>query len=592
MKLLRPLLLALAAPAVLAAPSPAARPIGSFFDDFARDWVRAEPQRATALQYFEGAEQDTLDRKLTPITKEFRLSRIAVARRGLEELRRYDRKSLTADEAISYAAMEWQLDDIVREEPFVDLSFPFQQFGGVQRQLPDFLANIHPLRNARDAENYLARLEQVGAALDAASADARAQAAKGILPPAFILRATIGQMERFLASAPAQNLLVTSLGERLGRVATVEAAQREKMTAAAAKTVEASIYPAWQRALALLKEQLPKATEDAGLWRLPGGDAGYRYALRRFTTTELSPEDVHQLGLQQVARIEGEMDGLLKSLGYDKGSVVERMRKMGDDAPPIKETDPRATILAEYERIIRDAEERCAKLFDVRPKAPVIVRREPEFSEANSAAHYTPPARDGSLPGTFWVPLPGPDFRSSSVRRTLAYHEAVPGHHFQIAIQQEATGLPRFRQDRVLGGLSAFGEGWGLYAERLAAEQGWYEGDPRGRLVQLDAELFRARRLVVDTGLHAKHWTRQQAIDYGVPVAEVERYVVFPGQACSYMIGELRLLALRDKMKAALGPRFSLRDFHTMVLHTGTVPLEVLDQVVAGAIQAGGAKGR
>jgi uncharacterized protein (DUF885 family) len=186
------------------------------------------------------------------------------------------------------------------------------------------------------------------------------------------------------------------------------------------------------------------------------------------------------------------------------------------------------------------------------------------------------------------VPLPPKTFRTSDVSRTLAYHEAVPGHHFQIAIQQEMPTLPRFRQDRVLGGLSAFAEGWGLYAERLAAEEGWYEGDVRGRLGQLNAELFRARRLVVDTGQHAKRWTRQQAIDYGIAVAEVERYVVFPGQACSYMIGELRLLALRDRMKAALGGRFSMREFHNLVLSTGTVPLDVLERVVEEAIRAKG----
>jgi uncharacterized protein (DUF885 family) len=286
----------------------------------------------------------------------------------------------------------------------------------------------------------------------------------------------------------------------------------------------------------------------------------------------MTSEEIHQTGLAQVARIEKEMDGLLKSLGYTAGTVNDRFKKMRDDAPAIE----------------GDAEARSAKIFDLRPKAPVVVQREPEFAEANAAAHYSPPARDGSKPGIFWVPLPPRTFRTSDVSRTLAYHEAVPGHHFQIAIQQEMPTLPRFRQDRVLGGLSAFSEGWGLYAERLAAEEGWYEGDVPGRLGQLNAELFRARRLVVDTGLHAKRWTRQQAIDYGISVAEVERYVVFPGQACSYMTGELRLLALRDRMKSALGDRFSMREFHNLVLSTGTVPLDVLEKVVDDAIKGKG----
>jgi uncharacterized protein (DUF885 family) len=583
---LRVLVAALAAASVPAAA--ADRPIGDFFDELARDWVRNDPQRATALQFFEGAEQDALDRRLTPITDEYRRGQIAAARRGLQELHGYDRQRLTPAERISYAALEWQLDDVVREEPFLDHSFPFEQFGGVQRRLPDFLASTHPVRNLRDAENYLARLEAVGPVIDDAIAVARGRAQRGFLPPAFILRATIGQMERFVAPPPARNLLVTSLAERLGRLKDVSAADRDRLVQGAARTVEASVYPAWQRALVVLREQLPRATEDAGLWRLPAGDAAYRHFLRRFTTVEMTPDEVHALGLQQVARLEGEMDGLLKSLGFATGPIPERMRALAAAAPSIADPDPRAVVLKEYERIVRDAEARCRALFDLTPRAPVEVRREPEFSEANAAAHYTAPAPDGSLPGIFWVPLPGPTFRSGDVRRSLAYHEAVPGHHFQIALQQENTALPRFRRDRALGILSSFAEGWALYAERLAAEQGWYDGDARGRLGQLDSELFRARRLVVDTGLHAKHWTRQQAIDYGMPANEVERYVVFPGQACAYMVGELRIIALRDRMKAALGERFSLRDFHRLVLQSGTLPLDVLGQVVDDAVAAAG----
>jgi uncharacterized protein (DUF885 family)/glyoxylase-like metal-dependent hydrolase (beta-lactamase superfamily II) len=566
--------------------APRATAIGTFFESFAREWVRSNPQRATALQYFTGEEQDRLDRQLTPVTRRYRQERIDHARRGLTQLRTFDRTALSAEERVSYVALEWQLDDIVRGEPFLDHAFHFEQMGGVQRQLTDFLANTHPLRNARDAENLVARLDQVEKLVDSATAEAREQGARGILPPAFILDATIGQMERFVAPPAAQNYLVTSFAERLGRVSGLEAAARLELVDKAQKIVSASVYPAWQRALTVLREQRPRATADAGLWRLPGGEASYRYALRRYTTTEMTPDEVHELGLKQVAAIEAEMDVLLKSLGHTTGSVRDRMKTLRSEAPEIPGPDARVRIVAEYERLIRDAEARSDALFDLRPKAPVIVKREPEVTEQNAAAHYSAPARDGSLPGIFWVPLPGPTFRALDVRRTLAYHEAVPGHHFQLALQQEMPGLPRFRQDRVFGGLSAYSEGWALYAERVAAEGGWYEGDVPGRLVQLDAALFRARRLVVDTGLHAKRWTRQQVIDYGMSVAETERYVVFPGQACSYMVGLLRILALRDTMKAALGDRFSLREFHNVVLSTGTVPLDVLEGVVNDAITA------
>jgi len=214
-----------------------------------------------------------------------------------------------------------------------------------------------------------------------------------------------------------------------------------------------------------------------------------------------------------------------------------------------------------------------------------VVRREPLFTEKTAAAHYSAPAKDGTLPGIFWAPLPGPVFRMTNMR-TLTYHEGVPGHHFQIALQQETESLPRYRRDGVFVGGSAYSEGWALYSEQLAAENGWYEGDIAGRLGQLDAELFRAKRLVVDTGLHAMKWTRQQALDYGIPVAEVERYVVMPGQACAYKMGMLHILDVRAKAQQALGAKFDMKKFHNLVLQTGNVPLAVLSQVVGDWVAA------
>ncbi len=235
--------------------------------------------------------------------------------------------------------------------------------------------------------------------------------------------------------------------------------------------------------------------------------------------------------------------------------------------------------MADVEQILRDAERRAALQFDTRPKAPIVAQPYPRFREANAAASYSAPAPDGSRPGTFQIPL-RPERMTKYTLRTLVYHETVPGHHFQIALEMENPALPRFRRLRAFGGISALSEGWGLYAERLAAESGWYENDLEGQLGQLDMELFRARRLVVDTGIHAKHWTRQQAIDYGIEASEVERYVVNPGQACSYMMGELKILELRDKAKKTLGDKFSIKDFHNAVLSAGTVPLDLLERRV------------
>jgi len=247
----------------------------------------------------------------------------------------------------------------------------------------------------------------------------------------------------------------------------------------------------------------------------------------------------------------------------------------------------RARIMQDIDGIIRDAEKRAALLFDKRPKAPVIAQPFPRFREANAAANYSPPAPDGSRPGVFQYPRRVEEMTKFGLK-TVVYHETVPGHHFQLGLQVENKELPRFRQIGAFGVISAFAEGWGLYAERLAAESGWYGDDIEGLLGQLHDALFRARRLVVDTGLHAKRWTRQQAIDYGIEASEVERYVVWPGQACSYMIGQLKIVELRDKAKSTLGERFSFQGFHNTVLDTATVPLEILERQVDSWIRSMG----
>ena len=294
-----------------------------------------------------------------------------------------------------------------------------------------------------------------------------------------------------------------------------------------------------------------------------------------------------------MARLETEMDKVLNELGFKEGSIQERSEQLNASLQLPAEPDPRPLLIERVKQVVADAERRSESDFDLRPKAPVTVKREPTFSENAAAAHYTDPAPDGSVPGIYWIPLadlsPRVTWLGSSLKST-AYHEAIPGHHFQIAIQQESTELPRYRKAGIFGFNSAYVEGWALYAERLAAENGWYEGDLPGQLGYLQLQLFRARRLVVDTGLHAQKWTRQQVIDYGFTPTETERYVVWPGQACSYMIGQLKILELREKARNALGPKFSMKEFHNVVLRVGSVPLAVLEQDVDAWIAAAGGK--
>lgn len=553
-------------------------------ETFSADWVRMSPTFSTIQQYLPAAEQDGLDRQLTKFTREARAARVAKAAAGLAELAKIDRTKLDAAQRVSAATIEWSLARTVDGEPFADYNFVFNQFGGLHVNIVNFMSQSHPIRNKRDIENYLARLALVAGQIDDGIALAKDAATRGFLMPDFITKSALGQFERFLADTPRQNRFVVSLDERAAKLKDVTEAERAAFVAAAEKITAEQIIPAFRRAQALLQAQLPLTTDHAGLCWLPGGDKAYANALRRNTTTDLTAVQIHELGLQEVARIEKEMDGYFRQLGYTTGSIEERFQKLEDDQQP-KEADPRPAMLARFESILRDAEQRAKLVFDLTPKAPVVVKREPPFTEKTAAAHYTGPAKDGSRPGIFWAPLPGPKFEVATMR-TLVYHEGVPGHHFQIALQRETDSLPRYRRDGIFGGGSAYAEGWALYAEQLAAENHWYDGDVVGHLGQLYDELFRARRLVVDTGLHAMKWTRQQAIDFGIKASEVERYVVNPGQACAYKIGMLKILELRAKAQQALGAKFSIKEFHNLVLQTGNVPLAVLAQVVDGWVSA------
>ena len=560
------------------------RSIGAFFDDFSAEWMRRRPSQSTASRYFTGAEQDRLDRQLTPETSEWRRETVEQARRGLKELASFDRSRMTDAERVSADVMQWQLQIIVDGERFSDYDFPFDQFAGANVGIPNLLTVVHPVRSESDARNYVARLREVDDRMAEASEEAARLVAKGIRPPRFILQSTIAQMQQFVGSPARQNPLVATFVERMNGVQALSASARQQLGDDATTVVESEVYPAWRKAIGLLEAQLKTATDDAGVWRYKDGAAIYAHKLRQFTTTNMTAAEIHELGLREVTRIERDMDAILRKLGRTDGTVKQRMEKLAADLSYPLTSEGRTRIMADIDTMIRDADKRSNTLFDLRPKSPVIAQPYPEFRWASAAASYTAPPLDGSRPGIFQMPLRPSSLTKASLR-TLVYHETIPGHHTQVAFGVENRELPKFRQVRALGGISAISEGWALYAERMVAQEGWYEGDLEGLLGQLDDELFRARRLVVDTGLHAMRWTRQQAIDYGIGASEVERYVVVPGQACSYMLGQLKLVELREKARGALGQRFSIREFHNVVLGTGTVPIELLERQIDAYIQ-------
>ncbi len=556
------------------------QPIEEFFETFTAEWVRANPNLAISTGYFSGEEQRLLEQQLTPLGPEQRQAQLEQARRGLEQLAQYDLSSLPDALRISAEVMQWQLQMIVEGEAFEDYDFPLQQMSGANVNLINQLTVVHPLRSLADMESYLVRLQLVDERMNEALLQSRQLAERGIIPPSFILSATLEQLSRFISGPAEDNPLTTTLISKTADLADVTDAQRSEFAARAAMVVEQEVYPAWQAAVDALQSQQTRATSDAGLWRFPNGADIYAYQLRRYTTTDYTADQIHEIGLREVARIEETMDGLLRQLGLNDGSIQERVATLRERLAYSNDDEGRAQIMRDIDIMVADALERSAGgLFDRMPKAEVIAQPYPRFRWDNAAASYTAPPLDGSRPGIFQMPL-RPSRLTNFALRSLVYHETVPGHHFQIALVGEDPNLPKFMQTRAFGGSAASSEGWALYAEQLANEYGWYDGDIGGLLGQLDSALFRARRLVVDTGLHAKGWTREQAIDFGIEASEIERYVVMPGQATSYMVGQLRITELREKARAALGDKFEIAQFHNVVLGLGVVPLPVLERAV------------
>lgn len=514
--------------------------------------------------------------------------------RALEGLREFSDDDLDPSQRVSHDILVWWLEHRVAGERFLQHAYPVNAFNGSQSFLPEFMINVHQVNDLGDVESYLARLEAMPAALDQLTERVEEAAQAGLVPPRFVFTRVREGLAELTGVAASESPLVTKLGKRLPELSDIPdpAAWVER----ARSVVADRIQPAYARMDAVLARLEANSNDDAGVWRLPDGEAYYRWALRGHTSTSLTPDEVHQLGLREVARIHGEMRKVFAERGTPTETPIAALQALAlEPSQRYPDSDEgRAQILADYQSIIDDASERLPSWFARLPRAPVAVERVPGFRENGSAgAYYNPPPLDGSKPGIFYKNLANVDESPRFGMRTLAFHEAIPGHHLQIALAMENPELPLFR--RFLP-FTAFVEGWALYAERLASEVGLLP-TPEDRLGQLQAENFRAVRLVVDTGLHAKRWTREEAIAYMVSntgiarsdvVREVERYVVAPGQACAYKIGQLKLLELRDRARTALGDAFELKAFHDLVLGGGSRPLEILDQEVDAWIAHGG----
>jgi uncharacterized protein (DUF885 family) len=562
--------------------------LNDLLDQFMKENLDISPLLVTSLGMDTGArakqKSEIDDASEAGIERQKSLIASQVAR-----LRGFDRASLSASDAISYDVVMYGLstNDAANKafrygtggagQPYV-----LSQLNGGYQQVPSFLDTQHLIETKADADAYIARLAGFAAALDQEAEVARHDLALGVTPPDFALAKTLIQM-RAMRAPPAERSTLTASVVRRTKEKKISGDYAQQ----ASRVVKEQIYPALERQIALVTEMQKRASHDAGVWRLPEGDAYYTASLINWTTTSKKPAEIHDLGLELVKEHTASIDSLLRKIGMTQGTVGDRMRAMYKDPQYLyANTDAaKEVLLGDLNARVRRVRAKLPNYFGILPKADVVINRVPKEIEAGApGGYYNNPSLDGKRPGIYWINLRDTSELPRWVLPTLTYHESIPGHHLQLSIQQEAN-LPLIRK---VSFYSAYIEGWALYAEQLAAEMGEYDDDPSGHIGQLHDSLFRAVRLVVDTGMHGKRWTREQAVRYFVDalgdpetatITEVERYCVWPGQACAYMLGKLTFLSQRARAQKVLGAKYDIRKFHDAMLLPGAVPLELLERI-------------
>jgi uncharacterized protein (DUF885 family) len=500
----------------------------------------------------------------------------------------YEDEDLAEGDIMSKRIALNMMDMLVEMETYRFHNYPVNQLFGVQNGFPTFMESTHQVHSISDAEDYVSRLSEVGRKFGQVLDGLKHREALGILPPQFVVTKVLEEMRNCVGTPAEEGILMVSLTDKM-KEAELPADDQQRIALEAREQIENTVYPAYVGLIGYFEVLDDKISENHGVWALPDGDNFYRLAMRMFTTTDYTPDYLHDFGLSEVDRIQAEILEILQTEGWDVSQGFHSaISDMADD-PKFYYSDSgegRDQILADYQTILDEISLGLEPYFDVMPEMGMEVQRIPEFKEKTSpGAYYQPPAMDGSRLGVFYANLYDIKATPRYGMRTLAYHEGIPGHHFQLAIQREQKDLPFFR--RLIPAI-AYSEGWALYAERLAWELG-FQDDPYDNIGRLQAELFRGVRLVVDTGIHYKRWSREQAIEYMITntgmaesdvVAEIERYFVMPGQALAYKVGMTKLLELRDLAQSELGDRFDMREFHNVVLTNGSVPLDILEDLV------------
>ena len=572
--------------------------LAAFFEQAFQERIALSPQQMTSLGI--KTDYDRLDDN----TDAAAARALALAERQLAQLNdQFNPQSLSEESRLSWRLFEYGVEQARLSNRWRDWGYQFAANGNPTTGLPVFMINNHRVDTVSDAEAYVARLVEAERVMGEISDTLRRRAAAGVISPVFVFEPTMANTAAIISGAPfdeegADNPVWADFQRKVGALE-ADAATKERLLAEGRAALTGPWRRGYQgvlRALAEVEGQADVMPDNAGgVWRLPDGEAYYNARLRLSTTTDLTADQIHEIGLAEVARLQGEMQTIMDQVGFE-GSLQEMFAFLKTDPRFQYPNTPegKEQYLTDARAFIAQVMEAAPRWFSDLPESALEVRAVESWREATaSIAFYNSPAPDGSRPGIYYVNLSDMTQVLKPQIEGISYHEGAPGHHFQIAYAQEMEGLPRFRR---FGGYGAYAEGWGLYAEQLGKEMGFYQ-DPYSDFGRLSTELWRAVRLVTDTGLHAKRWSREQAIEYFRQnsllserdiVKEVERYLTNPGQATSYKIGELKIMELRARARAALGDRFDIRDFHAVVLGSGSVPLEVLEDQVDAWIAAGG----
>ena len=515
---------------------------------------------------------------------------LARTKKQLAEVNQLDASKLDPQTRLSLTLLTQNLNNDIKDYQWRYHNYPVNQMHGGHSMIASFLINQHQITDVSDAKAYISRLNSVPKRLSQLQQALEVRADKGIIAPKFVFGYVISDSQNIIKGAPfdkgEDSALLADFRKKVNALSISEA-EKAQLIAEAEKALVSQVEPAYKTLIAYIKTLEAKADTRDGVWKLPDGEAFYNNALARTTTTHMTADEIHQLGLAEVERIHNEKRAIMKKVNFN-GTLQEFFTFMRDDPQFYypNTAEGKAAYLADATKLIDNMRSRLDEVFKVKPKAAMIVKQVESFREKSAGkAFYEQPAPDGSRPGSYYANLYDMKAMPKYQMEALAYHEGIPGHHMQIAISQELKDIPKFRK---FGGYTAYIEGWGLYSESFPKEMGLY-ADPYSDFGRLAMELWRACRLVVDTGIHAKQWTRVQGIAYYVdntPNAKsdakkmVERHIVMPSQATAYKVGMIKLLELRHKAEKQLGDKFDIRDFHTLVLANGALPLDVLEEQV------------